>query len=64
MRRNHASGARSGLIGKAFLCGLGAGGEAGVTKAIELIRRELSLTMALTGALDASRVSPDILWRG
>lgn len=59
-----ALGARAGLIGKAFLYGLGAGGEAGVTKAIEIIRRELSVSMALTGALDATRVSSDILWRG
>ncbi|MEX1827141.1 L-lactate dehydrogenase [Luteibacter sp. CQ10] len=59
-----ARGARAGLIGKAFLYGLGAGGEAGVTRAIEIIRRELSVSMALTGALDATRVSSDILWRG
>jgi L-lactate dehydrogenase (cytochrome) len=59
-----ALGARAGLIGKAFLYGLGAGGEAGVTQAIELIRRELSVSMALTGTLDATRVSPDILWKG
>ncbi len=59
-----ALGARAGLIGKAFLYGLGARGEAGVTQAIEIIRKELSVTMALTGSLDASRVSPDILWRG
>lgn len=59
-----ALGARAGLIGKAFLYGLGAGGEAGVTQAIELIRKELSTTMALTGALDAANVSRDILWRG
>lgn len=59
-----ALGARAGLIGKAFLYGLGAGGEAGVTQAIELIRKELSTTMALTGALDAAKVSRDILWRG
>ena len=59
-----ALGARAGLIGKAFLYGLGAGGEAGVTQAIELIRKELSVSMALTGALDATRVSPDVLWKG
>jgi L-lactate dehydrogenase (cytochrome) len=58
-----ALGARAGLIGKAFLYGLGAGGEAGVTQAIELIRKELSVSMALTGALDASHVSRDILWK-
>ncbi len=59
-----ALGARAGLIGKAFLYGLGAGGEAGVTQAIDIIRRELSVTMALTGALDATRVPRDILWNG
>jgi len=59
-----ALGARAGLIGKAFLYGLGANGEAGVTQAIEIIRRELSVTMALTNSLDATRVSPDILWHG
>lgn len=59
-----ALGARAGLIGKAFLYGLGAGGETGVTQAIDIIRRELSVTMALTGALDATRVPRDILWDG
>lgn len=58
-----ALGARAGLIGKAFLYGLGAGGQGGVTQAIELIRRELSVSMALTGQRDAARISPDILWR-
>jgi L-lactate dehydrogenase (cytochrome) len=58
-----ALGARAGLIGKAFLYGLGAHGQQGVTQAIELIRRELSVTMALTGQRDASRISRDILWR-
>jgi L-lactate dehydrogenase (cytochrome) len=58
-----ALGARAGLIGKAFLYGLGANGQQGVTQAIELIRRELSVTMALTGQRDASRISRDILWR-
>jgi L-lactate dehydrogenase (cytochrome) len=58
-----ALGARAGLIGKAFLYGLGAGGQAGVAQAIELIRRELSVTMALTGQRDAAHISPDILWR-
>ncbi|KLD66119.1 alpha-hydroxy acid oxidase [Dyella japonica] len=58
-----ALGARAGLIGKAFLYGLGANGQQGVAQAIELIRRELSVTMALTGQRDASRISRDILWR-
>ena len=58
-----AYGAHAGLIGKAFLYGLGAMGEAGVTKAIELIRRELSVSMALTGQTDVRSISPDIIWR-
>ena len=58
-----ALGARAGLIGKAFLYGLGAHGQQGVAQAIELIRRELSVTMALTGQRDATRISRDILWR-
>jgi L-lactate dehydrogenase (cytochrome) len=44
-----ALGARSCLIGRAFLYGLGAGGQAGVAKAIEIIRKELDVSMALTG---------------
>jgi L-lactate dehydrogenase (cytochrome) len=44
-----ALGAKACLIGKAFLYGLGAGGRAGVTTAIEVIRKELDISMALTG---------------
>jgi L-lactate dehydrogenase (cytochrome) len=58
-----AYGAHAGLIGKAFLYGLGAMGEAGVSKAIELIRKELSVSMALTGQTDVRRITPDIIWR-
>jgi L-lactate dehydrogenase (cytochrome) len=58
-----AYGAHAGLIGKAFLYGLGAMGETGVTKTIELIRRELSVSMALTGQTDVRNISSDIIWR-
>jgi L-lactate dehydrogenase (cytochrome) len=44
-----ALGAKSCLIGRPYIFGLGAGGEAGVAKAIDIIRSELSVTMALTG---------------
>ncbi len=44
-----ALGAQSCLIGRAYMYGLGAGGQAGVAKAIEIIGDELSVTMALTG---------------
>ena len=44
-----ASGARACLIGRAYAYGLGAGGEAGVAKAIEILGKELDVTMALAG---------------
>jgi hypothetical protein len=44
-----ALGARGTYIGRAFLYGLGAMGEAGVTKALEIIHKELDLTMAFCG---------------
>ena len=44
-----ALGAKGALIGRAFQFGLGAMGEAGVTTALEIIRKELDVTMALTG---------------
>jgi L-lactate dehydrogenase (cytochrome) len=44
-----ALGADSCMIGRAFVYGLGAGGEAGVTKAIDIISKELDVSMALTG---------------
>ena len=56
-----ALGARAGLIGKAFLYGLGARGEAGVTQVIEIIRKELSVSLALTGQTDVQRVPRDVL---
>ena len=56
-----ALGARAGLIGKAFLYGLGALGEAGVTRTIEIIRKELDVSLALTGQTDVTRVTRDIL---
>jgi L-lactate dehydrogenase (cytochrome) len=44
-----ALGAHSCMLGRAYVYGLGAGGEAGVSKAIELIGKQLDVTMALTG---------------
>jgi L-lactate dehydrogenase (cytochrome) len=44
-----ALGARSCMIGRAYVYGLGAGGEDGVTKAIEILAKELDVSMALTG---------------
>jgi L-lactate dehydrogenase (cytochrome) len=56
-----ALGARACLIGKSFLYGLAAGGEEGVTLALELIRRELEVSMALTGVGDVQKVGPHVL---
>jgi len=57
-----ALGARAGLIGKAFTYGLGARGEAGVRQAIEFIRKELDVSLALTGQTDVRAVTRDILF--
>ena len=56
-----ALGAKACFIGRAWVYGLGAGGEAGVAKALQLIRDELDTTMALTGVTDLSNVPPDVL---
>jgi len=59
-----ALGARGAYIGRAFLYGLGAMGEAGVTKALEIIHKELDITMAFTGHTDIETVDRSILLPG
>jgi L-lactate dehydrogenase (cytochrome) len=59
-----ALGARGTLIGRPFLYGLGALGEAGVTKTLEIIQRELDLSMAMCGRTDINTVERDILLPG
>jgi L-lactate dehydrogenase (cytochrome) len=56
-----ALGADATMIGKAFAYGLGAMGEAGVTRALEIIEKELDVTMALCGLRDVKHASPAIL---
>jgi L-lactate dehydrogenase (cytochrome) len=56
-----ALGADATLIGRAFAYGLGAMGEAGVTRALEIIRAELDVSMALCGLRDVKDASPAIL---
>ena len=56
-----ALGAKGCLIGKAFLYALAARGEAGVSLALDIIRRELAVSLALTGANDVRNVTRDIL---
>jgi L-lactate dehydrogenase (cytochrome) len=59
-----AMGARGTYIGRAFLYGLGAMGEAGVTKALEIIQKELDLTMAFCGHTQIDTVDKNILLPG
>jgi L-lactate dehydrogenase (cytochrome) len=47
-----AMGANGTMIGRAYIYGLGAMGEAGVTKALDILRKELDTTMALCGERD------------
>jgi len=56
-----ALGARGTLIGRAFLYALGALGEEGVTKCLEIIHKELDLTMAFCGKTDIRHVDRTIL---
>ncbi len=51
-----ALGANACLSGRAYIYGLGAGGQAGVTRAIEIIRNELDVTMALTGVKNIEQI--------
>jgi L-lactate dehydrogenase (cytochrome) len=59
-----ALGARGTLIGRSFLYGLGAMGEAGVTKALEIIHKELDLTMAFCGKTRIEQVDRSVLLPG
>ncbi len=56
-----ALGANGCLIGKAFLYALAARGEAGVALALDILRKELAVSLALTGANDVRKVTRDIL---
>ena len=59
-----ALGARGSYIGRAMLYGLGAMGGAGVTKALEIIQRELELTMAFCGRTQMADVDRSVLLPG
>ena len=54
-------GARACFIGRAYLYGLGAGGEAGVRKALTIMSEELDTGMALTGQTDVKSIPPDVI---
>ena len=59
-----ALGAKGVYIGRAWLYALGAMGEAGVTKALQIIHKELDLTMAFCGKTDINTVDTGILLQG
>lgn len=56
-----ALGAKSTYIGRAYIYGLGAMGEKGVTKALEIIKKELDVSMGLCGHTDITKVDRSIL---
>ena len=59
-----ALGARGAYIGRSFLYGLGAYGQAGVAKALSIIRNELDISMAFCGHTQLKNVTRDILVPG
>jgi L-lactate dehydrogenase (cytochrome) len=56
-----AYGARACLIGRSYVYGLGAGGEAGVTAAIDILARELDVTMALCGVKSVRDIDRSVI---
>ncbi|SLN63704.1 L-lactate dehydrogenase [cytochrome] [Roseovarius litorisediminis] len=56
-----AMGAKGTYVGRAYIYGLGAMGEAGVTKALEVIQKELDISMAFCGRRDVTTLDRDIL---
>ncbi len=57
-------GARACMIGRAYIYGLGAGGKAGVAKAIDILKNELSVAMALTGTVKISDIDGSVIASG
>jgi L-lactate dehydrogenase (cytochrome) len=56
-----ALGAKSCMIGRAYAYGLGAGGEAGVTKALDILGKELTTTMGLCGVNTIAEIDDHVL---
>jgi L-lactate dehydrogenase (cytochrome) len=61
MMRALALGARSCIVGRPYIYGLGAGGQAGVARAIEILHKELDVTMALCGVKSVAEINRDVL---
>src|SRR3954466_4757508 len=56
-----ALGARSCIVGRSYIYGLGAGGQAGVANAIEILRKEFDVTMALCGVKSTAEINREML---
>ena len=61
LMRALALGARACLIGRSYIYGLGAAGQAGVARAIDIIAKELNVTMALTGVSSVEEIDQRVL---
>jgi L-lactate dehydrogenase (cytochrome) len=61
MMRAIALGARACLSGRAYIYGLGAGGQEGVTRAIEILHNELDVSMALTGVTSIADIDRRVI---
>ena len=57
-----ALGANAVLIGRPYLYGLGAAGEAGVTQVIRILQREFQMAMALTGRTNVASIDRSVIW--
>ncbi|MDO4998412.1 MAG: alpha-hydroxy acid oxidase, partial [Neisseria sp.] len=64
MLKAWAMGARGFLTGRAFLYGLGAYGEDGVRRALEILYKEMDITMAFTGVRNIHDVDENVLVKG
>lgn len=58
-----AMGARAVMIGRPYLYGLSVAGAAGVTRVVEILRREFEMAMALTGRASIADISRSVLYR-
>jgi len=56
-----ALGAKSCMIGRAYAYGLGAGGEAGVAKALDILAKEMLTTMGLCGVNTIAEIDDNLL---
>jgi L-lactate dehydrogenase (cytochrome) len=61
LMRAIARGAKSCMIGRSYIYGLGAGGQPGVAKAIDIIAKEFSTTMGLCGIKSVDRIGPQVI---